>query len=123
MIQALTAKRAHKPLRYEFARGDRTGVFITRVPFPAKTSVPRPSYRNILEFFFAGLQLPVSWRMSGAALLLPIRLACAGRQQGRTRPERVARADVTLSRTWTEFRAGMEVRMPGGPGCRGGWGA
>jgi hypothetical protein len=38
VVQALTAKRPREPLRVGIARGDRTGVLITYVPFPEKTS-------------------------------------------------------------------------------------
>jgi hypothetical protein len=38
VIQALAAQCSDEPFGEGMARGDRTGVFITRVPLPAKTS-------------------------------------------------------------------------------------
>ena len=37
VIETLAAQRAHIPFAKEFARGDRTGALMTRVPLPAKT--------------------------------------------------------------------------------------
>jgi hypothetical protein len=47
VVGALVAQRSREPLRERVACGARTGVLITRVPFPAKT--PSNAVVNLLS--------------------------------------------------------------------------